>query len=79
MAARSGPLPGEAGKVVTLSIFEEKGDRHLEEINDVFVGRETGFYELHSPALSADAAFGRWGGAGPCWLAVETQARGRSP
>lgn len=43
MAAGSGRLPGEAGKVVTLSIFEEKGDRHLEEINDVFVGQETGF------------------------------------
>lgn len=25
----SGQLPQEAGKVVTLSIFEEKGDRHL--------------------------------------------------
>lgn len=62
MAARSGRLPREAGKVVTLSIFEEKGDRHLEEINDVFVGRETGFQELHRPAHSAEAAFGPWEG-----------------
>lgn len=59
----SGQLPQEAEKVVTLSIFEEEWDRHLQEINDVFLGHETGLYELQRPLLSANAAFKQWLGA----------------
>lgn len=61
-------LPQEAGKVVTLSVFEEEEDRHLQEINDVFLGCETGLYELQRPLLSTSAAFKQRVGAGTNWL-----------
>lgn len=72
MTVWSGQLPQEAEKVVTLSIFEEEGDRHLEEINDVFSGRETGSYELQTFLLSADAAFKQWVGSRTKMLEKET-------
>ena len=56
--------PKEAEKVVSLSLFEEEGDRHLQEIKDVFLGSQTGLYKFQRPLPFAKAASKQWEGAG---------------
>lgn len=70
MTVWSGSLPQEAGKVASLSTSEEEGDRHLGEINDVFLGRRRapGLAETsaaaHAPVCTARRSCWSWNSSG---------------